>query len=104
MTLEVLERAIVLAMVAYRTEIGDEIAIIDPDNVEVLVIAPGTFSTTLDERSVAWTVALCEGTSVIVRASGATLALAVEAFARLVRARADAVRAKLATLDEELSR
>ena len=39
------------------------------------------------------------------RAHCATLdALAVDTFARSVRARADAVRAKIATLDEELSR
>ena len=104
MTLEVLERAIVLAHVAYQVEVEDEVAIIDPDNVEVLVIAPGKFSATLDERCVAWTVALCEGTSVVVRASGATLALAVDTFARFVRARADVVRAKLAKLGEELSK
>lgn len=96
MYLSELESVLRTAVVAYQVEHGEGSYLIDPDNVTFELLLPGTWDWAAGMRVERWTFVMGEESDRgIVRAEGDTLPAALDAFAVLVRERANAVHALL---------
>ena len=96
MYLSELESVLRTAVVAYQVEHNGKPYLVDPDNVSFELLLPGTWDSRAEKRVERWTFVMGEeGDRSIARAEGDTLAAALDAFAALVRERANVVHALL---------
>lgn len=96
MYLSELESVLRIAVTAYQVEHDGKPSLVDPDNVSFELLLPGTYDSRTEKRVERWTFVMGEeGDRSIARAEGDTLAAALDAFATLVRERANVVHALL---------